>query len=140
MLLLLIPAAFLFQSCHKGCTDSVASNYDADAKKDDGNCTYNATVTFWYTQSQSIAWSQSGVTSLAFYVGDVMVGSSNYDVSTYWVTAPNCGESGTINVTKNLGTSKTKDISWQVKDQDAVVLKSGTWSATGGQCDLIQVQ
>ena len=28
------------QSCKKGCTDPTASNYDPDAKKDNGSCYY----------------------------------------------------------------------------------------------------
>ncbi|MEZ4720400.1 MAG: hypothetical protein R2813_00820 [Flavobacteriales bacterium] len=34
-------AAFTFSSCKKeGCMDETATNYDAEAKKDDGNCEY----------------------------------------------------------------------------------------------------
>lgn len=140
MLLLLIPAAFMIQSCNKGCTDANATNYSADAKKDDGNCQYQATLTLWFEQSKTIAWDQSGVTSLNIYVGEVLVGGGNNNVNTYWVTAPDCAEAGTINVLKNLGTSATKDIQWQVKDQDDVTLESGTWSASGGACDVIKVE
>ena len=41
VLLLLSLALFTVASCKKeGCTDPNAINYDADAKKDDGTCTY----------------------------------------------------------------------------------------------------
>ena len=138
ILLLLIPAAFVIQSCNKGCTDPNANNYVADATNDDGNCTYDATVTFWYDQNQSIAWDQSGVTTLDVEVGGVSLGTA-YSVSTYWVTEPTCADAGTINVNKNLGADATKSLDWVVKDQNGATLKSGTWSAVGGSCSIIQV-
>ena len=140
LLFLLIPAAFMIQSCSKGCTDESATNYSADAKKDDGNCQYEATLTLWWEQSQSISWNQSGVTGLNVYVGEVLVGNGNDDPGAYNVTAPDCEEAGTITVTKNLGASSSKDIAWQVKDQNDATLKSGSWAATGGACDVVKVE
>jgi hypothetical protein len=35
----------------KGCTDSNATNYCDECKKDDGSCTYKASVQFWYNQT-----------------------------------------------------------------------------------------
>ena len=41
-LLLISVSIFSFTSCKKkGCTDETALNYEADAKKDDGSCTYS---------------------------------------------------------------------------------------------------
>ena len=37
---LTVVAVALFTSCKKGCTDSSAENYDANAKNDDGSCMY----------------------------------------------------------------------------------------------------
>lgn len=40
---MLFILAVTVMSCKKeGCTDSMATNYDEDAKKDDGSCTYSA--------------------------------------------------------------------------------------------------
>ncbi|MEX1003712.1 MAG: hypothetical protein WDZ35_16450 [Crocinitomicaceae bacterium] len=43
--LFLIFAALTIVSCkNKGCTDEAATNYDAQAKKDDGSCVYDSTT------------------------------------------------------------------------------------------------
>jgi hypothetical protein len=139
-LLMLFVAASLFTACKKkGCTDANASNYVADAEKDDESCTYEAYATFYYEQAASIAWGQAGVTTVEVFVGNVSAGS--LPVGTYAGPAtPDCGDaSNVIYATKNLNTSSTSSFTWELKDQSGTVLNSGTWDAVGGQCTLIPI-
>ncbi len=50
--LTILSISLLSTSCRKeGCTDETAFNYNEEAKKDDGTCTYDNTATLKFTQS-----------------------------------------------------------------------------------------
>lgn len=91
--LLLISVAT--SSCKKGCMDSAAENFTAEAKKDDGSCVYAPTITL------------NGQATMTLSVGDTYTElgatAQNEDGSTAEVTidnsAVNTSQAGTYTVT-----------------------------------------
>jgi len=91
---ILLAAAMLFvlTGCKKeGCTDSTATNYDADAKKDDGSCTY-ATVT--YTTPATFDFTDADGNNTVSYGGQTDRMNMLSEMVTYLKTANGPDENG----------------------------------------------
>jgi len=74
-LILLISVVFLtFQSCKKkGCTDSSATNYSTEAKKDDGSCTY-----YYQTVKSQVSYTLNGNNVVIPFSGKGGLSGSEY--------------------------------------------------------------
>lgn len=127
-------SALLLTSCAKeqGCTDASASNYNPDAVENDNSCTYEGSLVFWYDSQTADDLYFDGSSSLKYYIDGALIGSSAADV--YWQGAPSCGQSGSISVTKSLGTAKSKSVNYRVLDDFNDVIWEGVISIEAGAC------
>jgi hypothetical protein len=110
----------LFQiSCSKepirGCTNSLADNYNSSADEDNGSCTYSADLVLFLSKKTSDLLKSVSVTTAKFYVNDSYVGSLNTS-SGARTTDPDCGT--TTNVLKKTITSKESAITFVFKTMD----------------------
>lgn len=121
-------------SCKKeGCTDIDATNFDAEAKKDNGACTYEGNTVFWYGEDMANFLVDDGAVSLTYYVDNKIVGSSAAAV--YWNgISPNCGASGLVTVSKDLGNAKTQAFTYEIVDQDGWIYWQGILNFNANTC------
>lgn len=69
-------SVFGLLSCAKpGCTDDRATNFNADARDDDGTCTYRGDISFWCLPSVSESLVDAGHTMLRFELEGQIVDS-----------------------------------------------------------------
>ena len=127
-----------FVGCKKeGCTDPDSINYDAEAKKDDASCQYEGERLFWYKQATADSLIAEGATALKYYVDGSLVGSSA--ASVYWTGAPNCGQSGSVTVTKALGNVKNKSYTYSIKDQTGFEHWTGVSNYEANTCTTVEL-
>lgn len=125
-ILIIFVSSLILLSCKKedqkifGCTDPSATNYNASATDDNGSCTYNGNVTFWYN---------SNGTNATVNIG----GQVGYITSYYPGNDPSCGSTGCANFTLGVG-------SYNYSASSTFSNWSGTVSVTKNGCKLVLLQ
>lgn len=140
LLFLALTAVLLsLTSCKKeeGCTDPNATSYNPEAEVDNGTCTYEGEVVFWYGENTSIGLDNFGSSSLTFLVDGDIVGSTSSSV--FWTSAPNCGDNGSITVTQNLGNVKSRSLTYSIEDQDGYEIWSDIANFEANSCQSIEL-
>jgi hypothetical protein len=134
----ILATIFTLNSCKKeGCTDSEADNFCTECKKADNSCRFSGSIVFWFNQTAANGLVNDGATVLYYYVNGNLVGSTASNL--YWSSAPNCGQSGSITVKKDLGSSKSLTESYVVKDQTGFTYWNGTVNYLAGKCNSVEL-
>jgi len=138
--------ALLFASCKKeGCTDSLAKNYDQEAKKDDNSCSYDASIIFWINAAGSISFDNSAIDKLTIYIDDEKIGEMN--TTSNQLEVPACNTVG-ITYFSELGNNTTKSINYKITydafgppgQDNETTYAEGTLQMKGGTCTPFLIQ
>lgn len=122
-----------FTSCKKeGCIDADAVNYSAEAKKDNGTCTFEGKIVPWYNQADAQFLIDDGATTIFYYLNGKLVGSQAAAV--YFNGPPDCGQNGAVTITQDLGKNKTGSYNLVIKDQTGWVYGDYNVSFTANTC------
>jgi hypothetical protein len=134
----IVATALFISSCTKqGCIDSTATNYNSNANSSDNSCVYEEKLILWQSQTSAQDQLTLGVTAIKWYVDGQFVGS--HAASEYTTNAPTCSSGASqINTTITLGTSKTKIIQLEAKDQNDVSLGVESVTITAGSCNILE--
>jgi len=134
----LILVSLSISSCQKeGCTDPNATNYDPEAKSNDGTCRYEGQLVFWYGQLTAQELALDFVSTLTYYVDDVFVGTQAAGV--FWPAAPECGQDTTISVNQLLGSNTSRNYTYEVDDQTGSLVWSGSVTVNANQCMKLEL-
>jgi hypothetical protein len=96
-----ILSALVFSACEKsktgGCIDPLAINYESWADFDDGSCTFEADVVFFYDAITAYELNVIGFDRLDFYIEEepgtfILVGNEPSAPSFIYAGIPNCYE------------------------------------------------
>src|ERR1035437_1655492 len=127
-----IGMVLALSSCgKKGCTDQNANNYCDKCKKDDGSCTYKGQFMYWWKQPFRDSCVAYGVANVQVFFDNTFAGTMAVSAQ-YWSTAPSCGASSVLTVTKDLGKNKNATYGYYYKLLDGsanVIATSPTYNA-----------
>lgn len=133
----LIASCSLFSSCKKkGCTDSLASNYNDQADRDDESCTFNSEVLFWYDDSQgTLPFSASDVN---FFLDTELLGTSTGELARTGV--PTCDSVNIVRFPFEMGKTKSGIYAVEIKTiTNGTVIYSDTINVFAGKCNTVNM-
>ena len=132
--------SFGLYSCKKvvqGCTDQNAENYNFEANEDAGTCSFRGSAVFYHNSQTSQNLTNAGVTSVKLYVDGNFMDLMSPNVGFSFV--PSCDHPDAMLMSNyGIGNVPSKTFIYSIRDQNQVVLASGTFEIKGNECTTIE--
>ncbi len=128
-------------SCKKkGCTDPIATNYDAKAKSENIRCTYEGSISFWFTaaDADSIQTVNANNDSLIFHTEYAKVDSIKMDE--FNLTAPECNAPKVPTYTVSFGQSDFRWVKYHIYTETGLLVKTDIVKMIANECLKIRVR
>ena len=137
ILSLMTAVIILITGCKtEGCTDQNAVNWNSEADTNDGSCTFEGKIVFWYGEEVATEKAEFA-TAYSFYVDGELVGSQAVDV--YWTGAPDCDQDASITVTRDLGSVTSYAAEYEVVDDANEIVWSGIVNFQANTCEALEL-
>jgi hypothetical protein len=117
--------------------DPDSKTFNADADRDDGSCKFEGSIVFYYDELTSLLLVDNEISALTYYVDGSIIGSTAAGV--YFTSVPSCGSSGSISKTIDLGSNKSKNISYKVVDDLGDVIWEGNFTVKANTCHPLEL-
>jgi hypothetical protein len=140
-ILLVLFTSTLMTSCKKkvqGCMDMDADNYNYLAEEDDGTCYFSGGAVFYHKLATSQYMLDNGIAYSKIYVDGSYKGSLS--ANTHWTFIPSCTSETAVTIENyGLAYEKFKQFNYQVKDNNGVLLNTGTFQIKANSCEVIEI-
>lgn len=134
---LTIATVFTTSCAKRGCTDPEAINYSEEAEKDDGSCSYEGAMVFYYDEATADQLLSDGAITMTYFVDGKEIGSA--DAAIYWTGPPDCGQDGSVGVVKEWSNDRTKTYSFSGQDQTGWEFWGNTVTFHANTCVTMQL-
>lgn len=122
-----------------GCMNKNAENYNFSAEEDDGSCSFRGSAVIYHDVTTGQALVDNGVTNVKLYLDGVFWDSMSPNVG--FNLAPSCDNLDAMLVSNyGIGSAPSKTFQYQIKDQNNVVLSSGTFEIRGNECTTVRYE
>lgn len=138
---ILLPLVFVLigSSCAKpGCNNIEAENFDAEAKQNDGTCTYAGNVNFWCLPVVSDSLKNiEGHTMLRFELEGEIVDSTATDF--FFAAGGQCGLTGTKTIKRTYTGNTERYYKYRVKGNGFTTIYEDIIEIKANECTMIQL-
>jgi hypothetical protein len=123
-------------SCKKmGCTDVNSMNFEKEAQKNDGSCTYEGSVGIWFDSIKAVEYFNAGVQSLTYMINGEEVGTVS-SVAYGNTQSISCASPEVFLVDFSMGKAETQSFNLYVKRETGAVIDNYPLTVNGGKCTL----
>lgn len=120
-----------------GCTNTKAENYNVNAEEDDGTCSYRGSAVVYHDTNTGQALLNDGITNVKLYVDGTFWDSMS--PNTGFSFTPTCDHPDAMLMPNyGIGNVQSKSFSYQIKDQNNVVISTGTFEIRGNECTAVK--